>query len=744
MIFSSDIKKDQGKSINLEASKTSGSSQIKKKKKRPKPFSNDQLDIFGTTSASSSSTSTNRTTSNSSRSIKSSSVASQKKTKKKKNIDSIPSTLVKNSKTKPTSDSSSTSQQPKQKQQRRTADKSERSNTNRRSRSTQSPTTNNLKQNSKKKKPSVKKHESEKPRLDGGSKSSSSRSKRLSFDGTIIDSSLPTTSNQKSKKSSLAANPELSDETNPQHQSFIKRHHKINNSNFMRSDNAEKADLVKGATEDQIERSLEVPNDEVQSFRDTSSKKRMIWLSVFVFVVIAVAVSVTCALLLGGSDGGSVNFPKLSKAGNSDVVASIPSDICNEGIPKSGYCTPVGSDEVKQGGQLCNLLAKSMINTTVYGDIALINAATCRQSLFASELTAGNIKDAIVAENLVAVGISGFDLSKILTEAATASFGISGNPGAYPYAAGLRYNIEANLAPSERLSNIEARRGLRDDVWEPIDLRKFYTVITTESIANGGMGYTSFGNVINDWKDPLNVETSDAFYNYAMKNAEDPDWSVLPNDEYSTQYFLGVDDEAKLGDVPTLICHALVPGQPESPSCTAADVVNGGEVCNLASWAIYDQNLGIDIVLLKADVCLGDIKDGYLLESKIASAVSDSFPLIIVDLLGSQIVELVESSIASSASGEKGYYPYAAGLRFYVNTKTSPIMNNVQVLTTGGTWVPIVGTNTYTVATTSHLENFPNAKPMSTTIKDNIINYAAEWETIYKPPPSKSSTQSYA
>jgi len=619
----------------------------------------------------------------------------------------------------------------------------------------------------------------------------SHRSKRLSFDGSIKSSTTPPTSRRHSTNSNLAdTSIELeqhrsrtrrsssrsnlnsnssrsSSSTRKSRESFDRsvksstsnnnntshhHHHKVktrkmsamasNNENVeMPNDKTETAGLFSsgGDQENQVNKSADGVAADDGGMKSQSSGctpcKKLCWGSIVCIIVIA-AVAVPCVLLLGGSDGsGSNRFPQLSKAGGGTVVATISNDICSEMVPGSGSCTMEGSGGKKQGGELCNLLAKSMINTTMYGDIGLINAGICQQGLVAPELKASDIGNAIAAESLVVVQISGADLVNILTEATTSS-----DANAYPYAAGLRYNVEANLPPSERVSNIEVNRGLRDDTWEPIDVRKFYKVITTESLANGGMGYASFENVIDVWKDPLNIKTGDAFYSYAMQNAADENWSVLPNDEYSTQYFIGANEEPTIAVVPTRICHALIPGQPESSTCTAADVANGGSVCNLVSWAIYDQNFGIDMVMLKADACAGDIEEGNLGESGIDNALSENQSLVTVAMIGSAIETMLEEGVSSAGKGD---YPYAAGLQFDVNTSSSPSVSNVQVLTSAGSWIPIVGTDSYTIMTTPDLAG-AGAQDTGKTMKDEIIDYAADWKTLYKPPKSKASTQSYA
>jgi len=632
-------------------------------------------------------------------------------------------------------------------------------------------------------------HQPEQPGSDKSTSSSRSSSSRLRFDGAVESSNL-TTSEKKSSKRNLDSVSKLEQQrsvigtdrlrrssksnttvdntsnsrssqrfdTPIQSSTSINRNHCQHNANKNMSANisstceniemahekSETACIYTGDEESERILSADVADGKVQSSCCTTRKK-IIFGVIICCAIIALSVIVPYSLLLGDSSGGKSNdFPKLSKAERSTVVTSISTDICNESVPKSGACTPIAFNE-EQGGELCNLVAKSMINTTVYGDIALINAGICKQTLLAPELTVGSIEDAIAAENLMVVEISGVDVVNILTQALTTTFGEPGNAQAYPYAAGLRYNVEANLSPSERLSNIEVNRGLRDDTWERIDIRRFYKVITTELLANGGMGYVSFEKVIDDWKDPLHIKTGDAFYNYAMKNINDTEWSVLPNSEYSTQYFIGENEEPAIAVVPTRICHALLPGQPESSFCTAADVVHGGEVCNLVSWAIYDQNFGVDMVVLKGDSCAGDIEVGDFLGSSFDTILSEDQSLFTVDLLGSEIVTMIDDRVSSAVdNGVVGNYPYAAGLKFDVSTISSPKVSNINVLTSSGSWTPIVGTETYTVATTSDLANSSSAQDMGTTMKEEIISYAADWKTLYKPSADKASTQSYA
>jgi len=471
-------------------------------------------------------------------------------------------------------------------------------------------------------------------------------------------------------------------------------------------------------------------------------RSKIVVYAIICCTIIAASISVPFVFLFGDSPNSI--FLELSQSKRSVVVTNIKANICNELVPQSGTCTPTNFVEEKQGSELCNLVAKSLINTTVHVDVALINAGICKQTLFAPDLTIGSIEDAIVAESLVVVEILGVDIINVLTQALATTFGKPGSSEAYPYAAGLRYNVAANLPPSERLSDIEVNRGVHDDTWEAIDARRFYKVITTEVLASGAMGYASFQNVIDDWKTPLHIKTSDVFYNYAMAMSNNAEWSVLPRSEYSTQYFSRENEEPLIATVPTRICHAYIPGRPKSPFCTAVDVVHGGDVCNFVSWAIYDQNFSVDMVVLKGDSCSGDIEEGDFVESSFETVLSKNQSLITIDLLGSEIISMIDSCVTSAVYSDlAGDYPYAAGLKFGVNSNASPKVFDVQVLGSNGNWTQIVGTKTYIIATTPALASSLAAKDLKTSIKEEIKNYAEDWGVLYKPSAGKISTQSY-
>lgn len=479
------------------------------------------------------------------------------------------------------------------------------------------------------------------------------------------------------------------------------------------------------------------------------------WAVAFLFV--AAAALVPCYFFVWKQDEidsePSDDFTRVSQATPSTVISELPVDICNEWIPGSGKSLTCPIERTRERGLLCNLVAKSMLNITVRVDVALINAGSCLRDLQSPELTAGDILEAIVPDDIVVLEIAGVELQRILRQAITASFGLSGNPISYPYASGLRFVVEANLAPNERVGIIEVNPRLEGS-WAALDSRKFYRVATTAFLSKGGFGYSAFRNVVDEWKRSFAFQTVDTFYNFAMN---DKLWWQLNEDEYSTQTFLGENAEKSLAVVPSRICMAFIPGVPETSYCSNSDVANGSGVCNLVAWALYDQKVTeMDFVLLTAGVCKYDIPDGKFGESSVATALAGDHSLVVMEMPSVLVLATLEEAVYAAITIKPEAYPYAAGLRFSVNTR-APLgsrVSNVEIQK-DGSW-GAMDSESYKVLTLSDLARGRDAafaailNSDSSTIQDldpgvsgMLISYAEDWKVLYAAPPDKASTQNY-
>mmetsp|Transcript_41036 Transcript_41036/g.98261 ORF Transcript_41036/g.98261 Transcript_41036/m.98261 type:complete len:840 (-) Transcript_41036:233-2752(-) len=500
------------------------------------------------------------------------------------------------------------------------------------------------------------------------------------------------------------------------------------------------------------------------STRICTFRSAMLW-TIFVLVV-AAAVVVACYFVLwkddeATTDTPSDNFPRVDSVPPDTVVGALPFTACNDWVPGSmisgDNCT--NDFSLEHGGLLCNLVAKSMLNTTIPVDLALINAGTCLSSLQPPEVTSANIQDAIEADNIVILDIAGADLIKVLYQAAETSFGGLGGPDRYPYASGMRWEMEANLPPSERVKNIEINEGLQNE-WLPIDPKRFYRVATTKFLSEGGHDYIAFGFVLEEWRREYEFKTTDTFFNFIT--TESLDWWNLPESEYSTQSFVAEDAPIAIATVPSRICSADIPREPKNTElCSASDVANGSAVCNLLAWAIHDQasDYDFDFVLLTADACGDDIPDDEPFgPTSAASAVNGDPRLVTMEVPGQLFRILLENSVSTALSFRSSSYPYAAGLRFSVDTLqvTGSWVSDLEILDREAGWETLDASSTLKILTTADIAyasddafgiilnaDTSSIKNVPQDASDLLLSYAKDWQELSPPPPDKSSTQTF-
>jgi hypothetical protein len=116
---------------------------------------------------------------------------------------------------------------------------------------------------------------------------------------------------------------------------------------------------------------------------------------------------------------------------------------------------------------------------------------------------------------------------------------LGGGAGSYPFASGLRYDIDYTVMFGSRISNLEVNPRVEGD-WAPIDPMMTYTVVTNSFIASGRDGYFTFisDDVVSSYVDTF-VEYGQSFVNYAKAEQT---LVELPLSEYSTQSLTISDD----------------------------------------------------------------------------------------------------------------------------------------------------------------------------------------------------------
>jgi 5'-nucleotidase/UDP-sugar diphosphatase len=226
-----------------------------------------------------------------------------------------------------------------------------------------------------------------------------------------------------------------------------------------------------------------------------------------------------------------------------EVIATVPENICFERIPGQGrsiFCTAESTAE--RGGAACNLVAQAFLDQTPQADVTIQNGGGCRTDIAAGDFS---LEDAIAllpfSNTLVTLEITGAQIKIVLEEALENAFN-GGSTGAYPYAAGLRYAVDANEELGNRISNLEVNIRLAEASWNAIDAEMLYTVGTNDFLAGGRDGYFEFGRVDESLVVNTFTEYSQTFIDFAIQEGT----LVSPSlDEFSTQSFvpLGAVDE---------------------------------------------------------------------------------------------------------------------------------------------------------------------------------------------------------
>jgi 5'-nucleotidase/UDP-sugar diphosphatase len=221
-------------------------------------------------------------------------------------------------------------------------------------------------------------------------------------------------------------------------------------------------------------------------------------------------------------------------------IGTAPENLCYERIPGQGesiICDT--SDTSANGADISNLVALAFRNQSLRADIGLVNAGGVRMDLAAGEITIGSAYQLLpFASTLVNLEMTGAEILAALEDAAAYALDPSGSTGAYPYASGLRWDVDLSAPAGQRFSNVEVKPKAQHE-WLPLDPEQMYVVVTIDYLAGGRDGYQRFGPIYADETraEPTYLDYAQAFVDY-VKSVEMV--SKLPRSEYSTQNFTGV------------------------------------------------------------------------------------------------------------------------------------------------------------------------------------------------------------
>lgn len=226
------------------------------------------------------------------------------------------------------------------------------------------------------------------------------------------------------------------------------------------------------------------------------------------------------------------------------VIGASADTLCLERYPGQGRSTLCDvSATYAQGSDISNIVAKAFLTVTPTADVAIQNGGGVRVDVAAGDYTIADAYTLLPFSNtLWTMELTGQQIIDSLEEGLANTLDNSGSSGSYPYASGLRYDVDASATAGSRISNVEINPRVAG-TWTPINVSETYTVVVNNFQASGGDGYNTMGEQSDagNFVDTF-TEYAQALVDYVEGLAENGQSLMkLPADEYSTKTYIGRD-----------------------------------------------------------------------------------------------------------------------------------------------------------------------------------------------------------
>lgn len=218
-----------------------------------------------------------------------------------------------------------------------------------------------------------------------------------------------------------------------------------------------------------------------------------------------------------------------------EVIGTATEDICLARFPDDGRSVlcPVGT--LPNGGEIQQLVTDAFLARAFRAEIALQNSGGVRIDIPAGDVSIADAYELLpFANTLVELEMTGAEVTLALEQGIGNVLDAGGSTGAFPYGAGIRWDLDTTQAFGSRFSNIEVKvKGT--DTWLPIDPTATYVVVANSFMAAGGDGYQVLADVSADGR------ATDTFLDYAQTFVdyvvEDAGGTISKPTEYSLQNY---------------------------------------------------------------------------------------------------------------------------------------------------------------------------------------------------------------
>ena len=246
----------------------------------------------------------------------------------------------------------------------------------------------------------------------------------------------------------------------------------------------------------------------------------------------------------------------------------------------------------------------------------------------------------------------------------------------------------------------------------------------------------------------------------------DPKLSIVTEDEDAAALLASFNVKVeemrsiKVGEVAENLCLARIPGDKRSKICAPeATARYGSDISMLVAHAFREMAKASDIAIQNGGGVRTDIAKGDLTMGDSYKLLPFANTLVEMDMTGAEIKAVLEEALdyALLPDGSTGAYPYAAGLRWHVDT-TKAMGQRLSRMEFKGrddaSWTPLDMTRTYRLVTNDYLAGGRDGYKTFKTVKNDgryidtyldyaqsFVNYVQERGTVGKLPLSEYSTQ---
>ncbi|MDO6459576.1 NAD nucleotidase [Granulosicoccaceae sp. 1_MG-2023] len=222
------------------------------------------------------------------------------------------------------------------------------------------------------------------------------------------------------------------------------------------------------------------------------------------------------------------------------VIGTATEDLCFERIPGQGRSEIAGcqAQTNARGSDISNIVALAFKEQSLEADVAIQNGGGVRTDIAAGDITIGDAYTLLpFANTLYNLDMTGAEIKQVLEEAIDYAFAEDGSSGAYPYASGLRWDVDMTQPSGSRIRNLQVKLKTDTD-YTAIDETATYTVVTNSFTAGGKDGYLTFGDIEEDKRLDTYLDYAQSFVDYVERVGS---ISKLATEDYSTQSFTNAD-----------------------------------------------------------------------------------------------------------------------------------------------------------------------------------------------------------